>query len=151
MPDDVIQRVHVMARRAHADRGLGFYDQYGIPLEDNTPQLDDDDSEVSAYEDHDEVEDILDEDSIASDIAGDHDDLNYDENIIGAHDPGMNIAEAAGARPDPQNNEEHLGGQQEHLATQPMPMQDNMREDDLYPPHGQHNDDVDVNEEEGEQ
>lgn len=80
MPQDVIDRVHVLARRQHAERGVAFADRDGIPLLFD----DDDDDDDSTYVEENDLYSLHD-DSIAGVSENEDDDYSIDGPAMEAH------------------------------------------------------------------
>jgi len=71
MPQDVIDRVHVLARRQNVARGLEFLDRNNDPIDTLDGDDLDDDPEDPAYDPDEEPDDDLDEDELY-DLPDDH-------------------------------------------------------------------------------
>ena len=119
MPADVIDRVHVLARRTNAMQGLTFLDRIGNPLVDPDDDADDSDDELydPADDADDDADDNADDDDTDDDVA-DTDDTDDDVLIAGVYpnenendnDDAENINNDNGAdedNNDPDNDEDN--------------------------------------------
>jgi hypothetical protein len=111
MPDEVKDRVHALAHRAHASRGLTFTDSDGTDLDElypddnntNDNSSDDDDSDDSTYDPND-IEDNNDSDNESndSDDSDSDDDSDYSPSINSDDEKSTDSYDLPGATPPDQ-------------------------------------------------
>lgn len=98
MPQEVINRVHVLARRSHA--ALTFADRDGIVI----PDEDDDDDNDGDYEPDEPDPESEDEETTASDSDNDNDDDDAHANDAAPIDPDYDIAGVFDGNADDNDN-----------------------------------------------
>ena len=111
MPAEVINRVHILARRDKAGAGVSFTDRAGnaFAADNNSDTSDDDDSSYDPNDDSDESDNDSDADDSSDGDPDDDDNQHID--IAGVHHPAANIAGV-----DHENNDNDNGENDDNNA-----------------------------------